>query len=49
MLWKIKNGEKLKGGYEIDLLLVATNLILATSGVGAFAVPAFALLFSALF
>jgi len=35
-LWKIKKGEKLSGGYEFDLLLVAGALVLVTMGGGAF-------------
>ncbi|MDO8430077.1 MAG: DoxX family protein [bacterium] len=36
-LWKMKNGQKLSGGYELDLLLMAIGLILATMGGGALA------------
>ena len=35
-LWKIKKGEKFSGGYELDLLLVAGALVLATIGGGSF-------------
>lgn len=34
--WKIRRGEKLIGGYEFDLILLAASLVLATSGGGAF-------------
>src|SRR3989344_2185311 len=34
-LWKKKQGQKLVGGYELDLILVASALILATNGGGA--------------
>lgn len=37
LLWKIKNGQQLAGGYELDLLLFVSNLILATNGGGYFA------------
>lgn len=37
ILWKLKNGQKLTGGYELDLLLVGALLALATGGGGAFA------------
>ena len=30
-LWKIKQGQKLSGGYELDLILLAACLLLATS------------------
>lgn len=33
-IWKKRLGQKLSGGYEFDLLLVAANLALATSGGG---------------
>lgn len=33
-LWKLKNGQKLNGGYELDLLLMAAGLVLATMGGG---------------
>lgn len=33
-IWKIRRGEKLVGGYEFDLVLLAACLILATSGGG---------------
>lgn len=36
IFWKIKIGNKFVGGYELDLLLVACLLTLATSGGGAF-------------
>lgn len=36
-LWKVKNGQKLLGGYEFDLLLFASSLILATNGGGYYA------------
>lgn len=36
-VWKIRRGEKLIGGYELDLVLLAASLILATSGGGVFA------------
>lgn len=36
-LWKIKRGQKLVGGFEFDLLLVAVGLLLATFGGGAYA------------
>lgn len=32
--WKIRRGEKLIGGYELNLVLLAASLILATSGGG---------------
>jgi len=32
LLWKIKNGQKLVGGFELDLALLAAALILATVG-----------------
>ena len=32
--WKMKRKQKLAGGYEFDLLLVASALVLATSGSG---------------
>ena len=37
-LWKKKGGQKLAGGYELDLLLVAATLILATMGGGALSI-----------
>ncbi|MDP3999385.1 MAG: DoxX family protein [bacterium] len=36
-IWKKKRGQVLSGGYELDLLLVAACLIIATMGAGAFA------------
>ncbi len=32
--WKIRRGQKFVGGYELDLLLLAASLLLATSGGG---------------
>lgn len=34
VIWKIRRGEKMIGGYELDLVLLAASLILATSGGG---------------
>ncbi len=34
-IWRIKQGHKFVGGYELDLLLIAALLILATMGGGA--------------
>lgn len=34
LLWKMKNGQKLVNGYEIDLILLAAALYLATLSVG---------------
>ena len=34
--WKIRRGEKLVGGYEFDLILLAASLIMVTSGGGVF-------------
>jgi|SRR3989344_5250401 len=34
VIWKIIKGHKSFGGYELELLLVAANLILATMGGG---------------
>ncbi len=36
-VWKKIKGQNLAGGYELDLLLVAASLVLATSGGGIFA------------
>lgn len=33
-IWKLKNGQKLINGYELDLLLLAASLALATWGGG---------------
>lgn len=33
-LWKIKRGQKLIGGFELDLILLAVGLIIATLGSG---------------
>src|SRR3990172_7522012 len=33
-LWKIKRGQGLAGGFELDLLLVASALVIATLGGG---------------
>lgn len=35
-VWKMKKGQGLAGGYELDLLLVVSGLVLATSGNGLF-------------
>lgn len=35
IIWKIKKGQKLAGGYEFDVILAAAGLILATMGGGA--------------
>lgn len=35
-LWKVKKGQGLAGGYEFDLLLMVSGLVLATSGSGMF-------------
>lgn len=34
LIRKIRRGEKMTGGYELDLVLLAASLILATSGGG---------------
>lgn len=34
MLWKIRKGQKLVGGYELDMLMVLASFALATSGAG---------------
>ena len=36
-LWKFKNGKRLPSDHELDLLLMAIGLILATMGGGSFA------------
>lgn len=36
-IWKIKRGQKLVGGFELDILLLATGLLLASFGGGAYA------------
>lgn len=39
--WKIRRGEKLIGGYEFDLILLAASLIMATSGGGVFGLDSY--------
>ncbi len=36
--WKLKQGMKLVAGYELDLALLATLLLIATSGAGAYSI-----------
>lgn len=36
-IWKIKRGQKLIGGFELELLLLTVALLLATFGGGAYA------------
>lgn len=36
-IWKMKGGQKIIGGFELDLILLASALMLATSGGGYFA------------
>lgn len=44
-LWKIKRGQKLVGGFELDLILLASGLILATIGGGAYSLDNYWLLY----
>lgn len=44
-IWKIKMGNKFVGGYELDLLLAVSLLVLATSGGGALSLDSFFRLF----
>jgi putative oxidoreductase len=37
VIWRIKNGQKLVGGFELDLLMAVTGIVLATSGGGYYA------------
>lgn len=39
--WKIKNGQKFSGGYELDVILVAAALVIMTMGSGAFSLNLF--------
>jgi len=34
LIWKISRGQKLTGGFELDLLLVVSLLVVATAGSG---------------
>lgn len=43
MLWKMKNGQKLVGGFELDLTLLAAGLILATLGAGSYSLDTYLL------
>ena len=43
--WKLKQGQKFVNGYELDLLLVAALLVLATAGAGALSVDNYFRLF----
>ena len=36
-IWKMKRGQKLVGGFELDITLLAIGLLLATLGGGAYA------------
>lgn len=36
VIWKIKNGQKLIGGFELDMTLAASSLVLLTFGSGLF-------------
>ena len=40
-LWKLKNGQKLIGGFELDLSLLAIGLILATLDGGSFSLDSY--------
>ena len=40
-LWKLKNGQKLINGYELDLMILAACLILATAGPGIYSVQSY--------
>ncbi|MDP1719353.1 MAG: DoxX family protein [bacterium] len=40
-LWKLKKGMKLIGGYELDLIILATCLILAIAGPGIFSLHSY--------
>ncbi len=40
-LWKLKNGQKLIGGLELDLALLVIGLILATLGGGSFSLDSY--------
>lgn len=40
-LWKRKQGMKLVNGYELDLLLLTANLLLATAGPGIYSIQSY--------
>ncbi|MBI2024867.1 MAG: DoxX family protein [Candidatus Harrisonbacteria bacterium] len=40
-IWKITRGQKLVGGFELDLLLLSAGLVLATLGGGAYSLNLF--------
>ena len=40
-LWKVKNGQKLIGGFELDLSLMTIGLILATLGGGSYSLDSY--------
>lgn len=40
-IWKIKNGQKLIGGFELDIALFAIGLILATLGGGSLSLDSY--------
>lgn len=40
-LWKMKNGQRLIGGFELDLALIAAGLILATLGAGSYSLDSY--------
>lgn len=40
-LWRMKNGQKLVGGFELDLILLAAGLILATLGAGSYSLDSY--------
>lgn len=40
-LWKVQRGQKLVGGFELDLTLMASVLVLATIGAGSLSLDSF--------
>lgn len=44
-IWRMKRGQKLVGGYELDIILLAVGLLLATLGGGAYALDNYLTLF----
>ncbi len=40
-LWKLKNGQKLINGYELDLMILAACLVLVTAGPGIYGIQSY--------
>lgn len=41
IVWKIREGQKLRGGFELELILFAVALALATLGAGIYSLDSF--------